>query len=314
MIVRSTLEFLDARRDTKTVSIIHDSMIEELDNALSEYDFPAEQLGPVIVISDEPVHVSVKWLRHPWLSHVVNTKMLMQPLLEGYIGHVAATLTKGRRPRLLDWLGPEFIARRVRLARASKRLDRLERMGEYFASQGVGSRTVEFLREVAEELLTNAFYDAPVAAGAIKRVISRTNDIELTDGGACDMVYGSRGELAIVRVRDPFGALTRERLVNVLSRCARNDGRVEVDETMGGAGLGLWRIFSRASFIAVSVVDGHHTEFMVGIGKRTTQGQRPFAFNLFFHERSGGTQRRWKLVDVDTGPLGLDTSIAIASK
>jgi len=187
-------------------------------------------------------------------------------------------------------------------------------MAEYFASQGIGSRTIDALRDVGEELLTNAFYDAPVAAGAIKRVISRTNDIALTDGGACDLVYGCRGDLAIVRVRDPFGALSRDRLVDVLMRCARTDGKVEVDGSMGGAGLGLWRIFSRASFVAVSVIQQRHTEFLVGIGKRPAKGPRPFAFHLLFKERTGGTQRRWKLVDMDTGPVGLDRSIGIGTK
>ena len=44
--------------------------------------------------------------------------------------------------------------------------------------------------------------------------------------------------------------------------------KVEVDETMGGAGLGMWRIFSGASFVAVSVLKHRHTEVLVGVAKR----------------------------------------------
>lgn len=314
-IARTALEFLDARRNSKTVSFIEDAMITEVDRAMAELDYPEEELGPVIVISDQPVHVAVGWLyRRPWLSHVVNTDMLAHPALPDHLGHVAATLTKGGRPRLLDWLGAEFHARRVRLARASKRADRLDRMAEHFESQGISSRTVEFLRDGAEELLTNAFYDAPVAAGVFKHAISRTKDVSLSDAGACDLVYGSCGDLAVVRVKDPFGSLTRDRLVEVLRRCARTDGKVEIDERMGGAGLGLWRMFSRASFVALSVVRDRHTEFLLGFGKRTAKGPRPFAFHLFFKERSGDTVKRWRLVDVDTGPIGLDGSVTIVTK
>ena len=64
---------------------------------------------------------------------------------------------------------------------------------------------------------------------------------------------------------------------------------------MGGAGLGMWRIFSAASFVAISVVNQHHTDVLVGIGKRASGAQRPFAFHLFFNETS--QRRYWKLVE-----------------
>ena len=124
------------------------------------------------------------------------------------------------------------------------------------------------------------------------------------------MVYGYRDDLAVVRVRDPFGSLSRARLVEVLARCARTDMRVEVDETMGGAGLGLWRIFTVATFVAISVVNNKHTEFLVGIAKRTA-GPRPFAFHLFFKE-PGHAVRRWKLLDADTSEPPLNKSVAMS--
>jgi hypothetical protein len=185
-------------------------------------------------------------------------------------------------------------------------------MSEFFESKGVGSRSLQQLRDVAEELLTNAFYDAPVAAGVLQRAISRTQEVSLPEESACDMVYGCREDLAVVRVRDPFGSLTRQRLVEVLTRCARTDMGVEVDETMGGAGLGLWRIFSVASFVAISVVRQRYTEFLVGVGKRAP-GSRPFAFHLFFREH-GRPVRRWKLLDAESTKPSVNNSVSIVSK
>jgi hypothetical protein len=124
------------------------------------------------------------------------------------------------------------------------------------------------------------------------------------------MVYACRDDLAVVRVRDPFGSLSRKRLVEVLTRCARTDMGVEVDETMGGAGLGLWKIFSTASFVAISVIDNRHTEFLVGIGKRAP-GPKPFAFHLFFRER-GRSVRRWKLLDADSATVS--SSVTLVTK
>ncbi len=296
-IVTSASEFLAATRDRNRVSFIDSSALAEIDRSPADFgvrDGESEPLGPVIAICDGTLQTAVGWLpSHPWLSHVMSSAMLNHPLATEHLANVMTSMTKTRRPRLLDWGGTALAGRRVRIAHAAKRVERLERMGEFFESNGVGGRTVQLLRDAAEELLTNAFYDAPVSAGAVQQPISRTQDVMLPDDSACNMVYGCRDDLAIVRVQDPFGSLSRTRLVEVLTRCARTDMQVEVDETMGGAGLGLWRVFSAATFVAISVVNNRHTEFLVGIGKRLP-GPRPFAFHLFFKE---GRPRRWRVDD-----------------
>jgi hypothetical protein len=315
-LVTSAREFLEARRDAKTVSFVDNSTIAEFDRAAAALGTPVDRIsppGPVIAICDDALQAAIGWLpTHPWLSHVVSASMLQHPMAAEHFGNVMLTLTNSGQPRLLDWLGPTIAGRRVRLAHASRRVERLERMSGFLDSKGVGSRTIQLLRDCAEELLTNAFYDAPVAAGALKQPISRTQDVSLPDDSACDMVYGCRDDLAIVRVRDPFGSLSRSRLVEVLTRCARTDMRVEVDETMGGAGLGLWRIFSTASFVAIAVVNNRHTEFLVGFGKRAA-GPRPFAFHLFFKEQ-GRAVRRWRLLDADSSKPTVNKSVTIVTK
>jgi len=314
-LVTSAQELLDTRRDAKTILFVDDTTLGDLDRTAVELGISVDQLapGPVIGICDEPLQTAVGWLAHPWLSHVVSATMLQHPMSAEHLSNVLSTIISGERPRLLDWLGKTVAGRRVRLAQASRRVVRLERMAEYFEGRGVGARTIQQLRDVAEELLTNAFYDAPVSAGLLQQPISRTQDVSLPDDSACDMVYGCRDDLAIVRVRDPFGSLSRSRLVEVLARCSRTDMGVEVDETMGGAGLGLWRIFSTASFVAVSVVDHRYTEFLVGIGKRAASAQRPYAFHLFFRTH-GKTIRRWKLIDPDTSTSTVNSSVTLATK
>ena len=103
-------------------------------------------------------------------------------------------------------------------------------------------------------------------------------------------------------------------LVQDGKRCARTDMQVEVDESMGGAGLGLWRLFTVSTFVAISVVPNHHTEFLVGIAKRGAPGSaRPYAFHLFFKEQ-GRALRRWKMLDANTSNPPLDNSINIIGK
>lgn len=280
-------------------------------DALSSVTSHEKLRGLVIAVCTEALPTAVSWLEpHPWLHHVLNASLLEHPMLGEHFGNVLATSASKKKPRLLDWLGDEVIGRRVRLSHASKRIERLERMSEWFANNGAGSRTIELLRDAAEELLTNAFYDAPVAAGAFDEPISRELDVALPDEYACDLAYGARDDLSIVRVRDPFGSLTRRRLVQVLSRCARTDMQVEVDESMGGAGLGMWRIFSNATFVAVSVAEHSHTEILVGIAKRVP-GPKPFGFHLYFRP---GKARYWKLSRDESVKPSLRTSVQLELK
>jgi hypothetical protein len=298
---------LVATRDPKTVAFLDRTTVPAVAE-VAHIGLP----NPVIAICDEPIQTAIGWLQpHPWISHVLSASMLDHPIIDEHLENVLRTLTSKAMPRLLDWLGPTVSGRRIRLTHASRRVERLDRMSDWFGTQGVGSRTMEQLRDSAEELLTNAFYDAPVAAGVFKKPVSRTQDVALPDDSACDLAYGCRNDLAIVRVRDPFGSLSRRRLVEVLMRCSRTDMQVEVDETMGGAGLGMWRIFTAASFVGVSVVKGHHTEILVGIAKRGGPGPKPFAFHFFFKDSE--RRRFWKLADEETSKPTVNKSVMIVT-
>lgn len=277
MIVANEAEFLAIPRDASVVSFVDGSTVG-----------PATSSGVanVVAICEDRLQAAVSWLSRYPLSQIVSDTMLQDPMASDHLKNVIATLTHRQR-RLLDWIPAAATGRRVRLAHASKRGERIEKMAEYLESNGVASRTAGHLRDAAEELLTNAFYNAPVAAGAHKQAIPRTQDVTLSEDVACDLAYAVHEDVALVCVRDRFGSLDRTRLLQVLSRCASEDMNVEVDPTMGGAGLGLWRIFTVASFVAVSVVEGHHTEFLVGI-KRGGRG-KPYGVHLFWSVPGGGT-------------------------
>jgi hypothetical protein len=245
------------------------------------------------------------------LTSVISVGLVNHPMFDAHLKNVILTATGTRTPRLLDWLGGDVVGRRVRLTHASRRAARIDRMATFFEQQNVGTRTLQDIRDTVEELVTNAFYDAPVAAGAVKGPVSRAQDVSLPDDSACDLAYGFHDDIAVVRVRDPFGALSRRRLIQVLTRCSQAD--VQIDETMGGAGLGMWRIFSRATFVAISVVKNRHTEILVGLAKKTTPGQRPFAIHLFFRE--GKKKRFWQIFNDDTSAKpGINHSVMIKPK
>jgi hypothetical protein len=88
--------------------------------------------------------------------------------------------------------------------------------------------------------------------------------------------------------------------------------QVQVDESMGGAGLGLWRIFSVASFVAVAITQRRSTEFLVGINRRSTQ-PRPFGIHMFFRE-SKKRSIIWRLFEDHSSQPSVNKSITLSSE
>jgi hypothetical protein len=154
-------------------------------------------------------------------------------------------------------------------------------MREFFQTREIPERIVTNLVEVGEELVMNGLYDAPMEAGFFSKARSRSEDIELPVERACEISYGMDGNATFIRVRDTFGALKRGRLVDVLLRCSEE--AVNLDESRGGAGLGLWRIFAAASSINIMVLPGTLTDITVSIGAKDSRRLvRPQAVDLYF--------------------------------
>lgn len=249
--------------------------------------FDAESIdGPVVAIinggpNDALLPRTIRVLEtYPWVSHVVSTSMITGPRGRE---HLRLLVERFQEPAVDDDVGMlahEGFGRVALIARASRRAARFDRMREFFAKFRVSGRTIEKLVELAEELVMNALYDAPAEAGYFAKPRSRDEDVELPPDLACQISYGLEDGTAFVRVRDAFGALTRARLLQVLSRC--NKPEVVLDESRGGAGLGMWRIFSIASTVAVTVVPSSLTEILVTVPRESRAPRLLQAVHLFF--------------------------------
>jgi hypothetical protein len=233
---------------------------------------------PVVAVVDGGLDALVSTLTEfPWLSHVIGTGALSPATL----ARLHLRIAHGAEHPILGAAG---VGRAALLAHSDRREARLERLREFFDAQRVPSRIVASLSDVAEELMTNALYDAPAEAG-LAATVSRTVEVELPPERACEISYGVEGGGAFVRVRDPFGALTRERLLAVLERCNRSG--IALDESRGGAGLGMWRVFSSSSTIVITVMPGRLTDVLVWIdaAKRRGAAKASHALHLFFPEQ-----------------------------
>jgi hypothetical protein len=282
VLVRTRDEFATAVSKRSRVAFVSAELLDQLDGAripiVTITDYPrAEALAETVHLLD----------RFPGISHVIGAGVLAHPHAKQHLDHLLDRLAAGPEPNV-SLLGSDGIGRCALIARASRREARFERMREFFAKQDVSPRTIGSLLEVAEELVMNALYDAPAEGGYFVKPRERVEDVELPSDLACEIGYGIENEVAFVRLRDPFGALARRRMTQVLGRCASTGADVRVDSSRGGAGLGLWRVFRAASMVSITVIPGSLTEFLVGI--RLHEGRvaskQIEAVHLFFASRS----------------------------
>ncbi|HWO21028.1 MAG TPA: hypothetical protein VNO30_19810 [Kofleriaceae bacterium] len=246
---------------------------------LPQVDGVAPRIVIVGIFEDTRANAVRTLVAYPWLSHLIASALLPTPEAGAHLAALFERLADG--PPQYP-VGPGGVGRVALLGSSTRREARFERMREFMAARGVPMRAVMSCSDIAEELVTNALYDAPVEAGYFPSAVERTSGIELPPEHACEISYGMEDSTAFVRVRDPFGALKRARLLNVLKRCTSSG--VALDESRGGAGLGLWRIFSTATTVDITVIPGNLTDILarVDLKRGRSVGKQLLAVHLFF--------------------------------
>jgi hypothetical protein len=104
----------------------------------------------------------------------------------------------------------------------------------------------------------NAMYDAPADAhGRPRYAGDRKADIVLADHERPVVRIATDGTRLALQVRDPFGRLERRHVVDGLARGLAGG---ELDESHGGAGLGMMVCHNASTAMFFDVAPGRHTE------------------------------------------------------
>jgi hypothetical protein len=121
------------------------------------------------------------------------------------------------------------------------------------------------ISSAADEMVSNALYDAPVDAAGRPRYAhyARERAVELSESEAVEVSITSDGHRLYLAARDPFGSLAPERVVASLRRCFAN-ARADVENKAGGAGLGLFQVFNVMHHLVINIDPGKCTE-IIGI-------------------------------------------------
>jgi hypothetical protein len=204
---------------------------------------------------------------------------------------LAATLRKLERgavfglPCYLPW-GVQV--QEVRLACSDDKATALGRIAEHMGHLGIGGRVLRRLQDIADEMIMNAIYDAPLDADGRPKFahLTRQTPVALAHAEQSTLSFGSDGRTFVLGIRDPFGALKVETLKGYVAKGLRR-GDDQIDQKAGGAGLGLYLQFDFMGSMVLNLAPGRATE-MIGLldirGSFRDLATAPKSFNCFVSE------------------------------
>jgi hypothetical protein len=133
---------------------------------------------------------------------------------------------------------------------------------EYAGWLGCGRELSNRIGTVADELITNAVYNAPRDEHGAARYAStdRREKIVLDPWEYVQVRFASNGEVFALSVTDWFGGLSAEQIRKALTRCLTSDDQIEQKD--GGAGLGLYTAFRLSNQLVVNVELTERTEII----------------------------------------------------
>ncbi len=287
VIVLQSLEQVGSLPPSSLVAVHYDARAPTDRNRLVS-DFGSTAGGPTLLLLSE------KRARHNFAqlfgSHVL-TNMLV---INGNAFNDNDLLVTVRKLRGGDIFGiekyfaPGVETNRLRVSTTAEKNWALGTITEYAGVLGIPSRLRMLIRTVADEYLTNALYNAPVAADGTRKYSARPRNqpVALEPGETIDFRFCYDGQRFGISASDPFGSLEPVQVQDYLAKGFRA-GEDQVSMGTGGAGLGFFQILDSLSHFVINLDRGRRTE-MIGLVE-VSGGYRNFAeagksFNIFVNQ------------------------------
>ncbi len=227
-------------------------------------DLVAEQLRARpgmrgVLWTAEPLKRTLKYMMEsPAIDHVLGRKDFESPPRAWETVMVARRLAGATTPPLSAFLDWGYHAIELDVRNTADRDIAAGKIQDFVGALGVPKRVAEMFAELGHELIMNAMYDAPVdAQGRPKYAGDRKAEVVLSDDERPRVRLGTDGSKLVLQVRDPFGRLERGHVVDGLARGLAGG---EMDQSHGGAGLGMMVCHNASSAMVFDVVRGKHTE------------------------------------------------------
>jgi hypothetical protein len=174
---------------------------------------------------------------------------------------------------------------RVEIRDSRQKHEYVRAVAAYAEKLGCNDRHLGLVEGIADELITNALYNAPRDAQGRPRFASMTRrqPVVLEEHEAGCLEFASDGNYLAIAQSDPFGSLTQDAIVTYLNRCLVNASPL-AEATSAGAGIGLYRVFQSLSKFIVNIDPGRRTEVIALLDLRVNMKkfrQMPKSFHIF---------------------------------
>jgi hypothetical protein len=207
----------------------------------------------------EPLRRSLRYLvEGASINHVLGRRDFESPPAAWELTMLARRLQGVSAPPLGAYLDWGFSALDLAVRTTADRDAAAAKIQDFVGALQVPRRIAEMFAELGHELIMNAMYDAPVdGQGRPKYAGDRKAQIVLAEHERPVVQIATDGTRLALQVRDPFGRLARR---HVFEGLARGLASGELDQSHGGAGLGMMVCHNASSAMFFDVVPNRQTE------------------------------------------------------
>jgi hypothetical protein len=211
----------------------------------------------IVVVGDSLGEDIFQLLRLQSFNHVISE------LQDGDDEELVVTSTKVLKKDIFGlekYLAWGVLVRQRVVSSYDDKRDAVLHVSEYAEAVGARRQIISRIESVVDELLMNALYDAPaMRQGSRPRPGERGRSGHLASEPAL-LRYASDGRYFAVSVRDDYGELRKEAILDHLVRARAERTPKGATEDGGGAGLGLYFVLSSVTRFIANVCPGQMTE------------------------------------------------------
>jgi anti-sigma regulatory factor (Ser/Thr protein kinase) len=177
---------------------------------------------------------------------------------------------------------------KIRITSSKEKPAIVRAVSDYARKLGCNERTLEMIETIVDEVVSNAIYNAPRNPdGSAKYAhVDRREVVNLSEAETAELQVGCDGDYLGLAQLDPFGALDQGVVIEYLNRCLVK-GPQQVSDKAGGAGIGLYRVFTSLSKFVINLQPKKKTEVITLIDLRLPMKKfksLPKSFHIFMVE------------------------------
>jgi len=217
------------------------------------------------------------------LGAVTNLLVNPMPVLAEELTITALKLLRGDLFGLEKYMAWGAQVQEAHMRRSAERGLLVEQLSGAVRAFGLGPRVASMAMLVADELLSNAVYSAPVDGDGrrYRRDLARDADTSFEGREVVRLRWACDARYLAIEVADQFGSLGRDTILASLAKAGARDGMRD-DGT--GAGMGLVLTYRSCDHLIFNLDPGRRTEVIALIDVRFPAAERPgpgSSYNVF---------------------------------